>query len=280
MTSGTAAAAQGFGPIATLVKYLEFFRISFLSILAFRARYYVGIVSYIVYIAVYHAIWTAVYKHSTDIAGFDLASMTTYVAVGWISRSFMFNNLDRDIEARVIDGSLSMDLLKPVDFQGMQYARVFGEGLFRLVLFALPCAVVAFPMFGVSWPASFGAFLKFALSSALGALVFTNLNFMVGALALPLRSIEGIAWAKQNLFQFLSGLLVPFAFLPPGLATVLSWLPTAGISHTPLEFYLGRLPGAEGWNALALQAAWALITLLAGRALWNVLIRKVTIQGG
>jgi len=137
----------------------------------------VGIITYLIYIAVYYAIWRAVYASAPGgangpagagtggagsstlgvLSGFNLAQMTTYVAIGWVSRSFMFNNLDRDIERKVIDGSLSMDLLKPVDFQAMQYARVLGEGLFRLILFALPTALIAFPMFGIAAPSGIGA---------------------------------------------------------------------------------------------------------------------------
>lgn len=265
----------------SLAKYAEYFRISFLTILAYRARYYVGIITYLIYIAVYYAIWQAVFAHAdSGIDGFSLQEMTTYVAVGWITRSFMFNNLDREVEQKVIDGSLALDLIKPVDFQGMQYARAFGEGLFRLVLFALPTAVFAFPLFRVSAPASAFHAGAFFVSIVLGAVVMTNINFMVGSLAIPLRNIEGIAYAKQNLILFLSGLLVPFDLLPAGLAELLKALPFAAISYLPLKIYLGRFSPSETVWALGVQCAWAAALLLASRGLWSVFIRRVVIQGG
>lgn len=266
---------------ASCGKYAEYFRISFLNILAYRARYYIGIVTYLIYIAVYYAIWRAVYAHSASgIDGFNLQEMVTYVAVGWVVRSFMFNNLDREVEQKVIDGSLSLDLLKPVDFQGMQFSRAFGEGLFRLVLFAFPTALVAFPLFDVSMPASGAHAAAFAASALLGAFIMTSVNFIVGSLAIPLHNIEGIAYAKQNLIIFLSGLLLPFDMLPAGLAAVLKVLPFAGISYLPLKIYLGQYTGTEIWQALALQTFWAVALLAGSRVLFSFFMRKVVIQGG
>ncbi|MCX7719043.1 MAG: ABC-2 family transporter protein [Candidatus Sumerlaeaceae bacterium] len=263
-----------------MAKYLEYLRISFLNIFAYRARYYVGIVTYIIYIAIYYSIWKAIYDHSPSIDGLSPGQMTTYVAVGWISRSFFFNNLDREIERRVVDGSLAMDLLKPIDFQAMAYARTFGEMLFRLVLFALPTSVVAVMIFPVAPPASVPAAVAFVASSLMAALIYTNINFMIGSLAVPLKNIEGIAYAKQNLLLFLSGLVVPFDLLPAWIGGVLKVLPFAAISYLPLNIYLGRVTGGDLAVSLAVQAAWAVGLLVAARGLWNLFTRRIVIQGG
>jgi ABC-2 type transport system permease protein len=265
------------------MKYLEYFRISFLTILAYRARYYVGIATYLIYIALNTSVWGAVFRSSEGqqvIGGFTLTQITSWIAVGWVCRSFIFNNLDREIETKVVDGSLALDLLKPVDFQAMQYARVLGEGLFRLTLFAGPIALFAYPLFGVQGPASVVHLLSFGLSLILGALIFLHLNFMVGSLAIPLRNLEGISYAKNNLMLFFTGLLIPFSMLPEWASGILRWLPFAGISDTPLRIYLGQIQTGELVQVLGFQAAWCLIMLLAARSLWNLMISRVVIQGG
>jgi ABC-2 type transport system permease protein len=251
-----------------------------MNILAYRARYYVGIITYIIYIAIYYYIWRAIYAHSSVIDSFSLSQIVTYASVGWISRSFFFNNLDRDIERKVVDGSLSLDLLKPVDFQGMQYARVLGESLFRLVLFAAPTAVVAFALFPIKPPVSVAAGLAFMLSTLLACLVYTNINFLVGSLAIPLKNIEGIAYAKHNLILFLSGLLIPFDMLPKTLGTILTYLPFAAVSYLPLNIYIGRTTGPEIVQALLLQAFWMIALLLLSRKIWTWLMARIVIQGG
>src|SRR5204862_2945217 len=86
---------------------LPFARIGFLNMLAYRARYYVGVLTYLFNVAVYYFIWRAVFSHSTTVVGLSLGEMTTYLAVGWTIRSFYFNEIDRDIAAQVQEGRLA-----------------------------------------------------------------------------------------------------------------------------------------------------------------------------
>ena len=47
---------------------LSFARIGFLNMLAYRARYYVGVLTYLFNVAVYYFIWRAVFSHSPRFA--------------------------------------------------------------------------------------------------------------------------------------------------------------------------------------------------------------------
>src|SRR5271157_1956245 len=123
------------GPSSSIGKvvrlYWAFARVGFINTLAFRLRYYTGIVTYFIYVSVYYFIWKAIYQHSTSIEGFDFAHLLTYIGVGWIIRSFYFNNIDQDIAYLVLEGRLAMDLIKPVNIQMMYVARAAGESVFR-----------------------------------------------------------------------------------------------------------------------------------------------------
>jgi len=90
--------------------YAEFIRVGFVNTLAYRLRYYTGIVTYFIYVTVYYFIWKAIYARSSTIAGFDFSHILTYIAVGWIIRSFYFNNVDQDMANQVIEGKLAMRL--------------------------------------------------------------------------------------------------------------------------------------------------------------------------
>ena len=41
--------------------YAEFVRVGFVNTLAYRLRYYTGIVTYFIYVSVYYFIWKAIY---------------------------------------------------------------------------------------------------------------------------------------------------------------------------------------------------------------------------
>src|SRR5580700_4791362 len=96
-----------------LAPYAEFARVGFVNILAFRLRYFTGIITYLLNVTVYYFIWRAVYGSGPPIAGYSLAQMITYVSVGWIIRSFYWNTIDQEMAYEVIEGKIAMDLIKP-----------------------------------------------------------------------------------------------------------------------------------------------------------------------
>ena len=77
----------------------------------------VGVVNYMVYVAVYYYFWEALYADvpaGETRGGFTLQEMTTYVSVGWIMRSAYFSNADNILAARINKGEINSDLLRPV----------------------------------------------------------------------------------------------------------------------------------------------------------------------
>ncbi len=266
--------------LAAVPVYFEFARLAFLKILAYRLRYFTGILTYFINVSVYYFIWNAVYSGSGTVAGYDLSQMVTYVGVGWITRSFYFNNIDRDMAAEVLEGKISINLIKPVDTQLMYIAQTAGEACFRAVLFTLPITVVLFAVYPLRPPASPFAAAAYACSCLLSLLLFASMNFMVGTLALHIQSILGVIRAKFFVVEFLSGLLVPLNFFPDNIRRVLVFLPFPYVSFTPLEIYLGRSGGPAALRAIAVQALWVVVLYGAGRAFWKCSTRRLSIQGG
>ena len=132
------------------------------------------------------------YKSGQSIAGYNLAQMITYVSVGWIIRSFYWNTIDQEIAYEVLEGKITMDLIKPVSIPWMWISRAIGESAFRLGLLTLPTAVVVGFIFHVQAPSSRENFLLFMVA-VLGRffLKWRALNFMIGTCAIPLTSTSG-----------------------------------------------------------------------------------------
>jgi ABC-2 type transport system permease protein len=269
-----------------LVPYREFSRIGFVNILAFRLRYYTGIVTYLINVTVYYFIWSAVYGPASGsaagatLAGYNLPQMLTYVSVGWIIRSFYWNTIDQEIAYEVIEGKIAMELIKPVSVQWMWIARAVGESAFRLLMLTAPTAVVIALIFPVGGPASPAHFALFGLAVAGSFLLMAAINFMIGTCAIPLKSILALIRAKFWLIELLSGLLVPLRFFPAPLQAVSRWLPFEHIAYTPLQIYLGKLTLAQSGLALGREALWVALLLWLGHMWWNRATRKITIHGG
>lgn len=263
--------------------YLGFVSGTFQKMLAYRLRYYTGIVSYLIYVAINYFIWKAVFADREPgalINGYDLAGMTTYVAVGWIARSFYFNNVDREIGDQVQKGEIALALARPVSYQGTVIASAIGEGTFRFLCFTVPVGIVIFLCFPVAGPASVVSGCAFVVSIWLALLILTQLNFLVGMCAFPLKSIDGVMRAKHYLLEILSGLVLPVAMFPPWLVTTSKWLPFQQISYVPTSIWVGKLQGEELALALAQQAGWAALFTLACAFVWRRVTSRLTVQGG
>jgi ABC-2 type transport system permease protein len=264
----------------TLAPYAEFSRVGFVNILAFRLRYFTGIITYFLNVTVYYFIWSAVFHSAPTIAGYTLTQMITYVSVGWIIRSFYWNTIDQEMAYEVIEGKIAMDLIKPVSVQWMWMFRAMGESAFRLGLLTLPVAVVVAFVFPVQGPSSRENFALFVIGVIGSFFLMGAINFMIGTCAIPLKSILALIRAKFWLIELLSGLLIPMAFFPDKARTVLAWLPFEHIAYTPLQIYLGKLDRAAAFRALGIQWFWVIALLLLAHVWWERSVRKITIHGG
>jgi ABC-2 type transport system permease protein len=263
-----------------LIPYAEFSRVGFVNILAFRLRYFTGIITYFLNVTVYYFIWSAVYRSAQSIAGYNLAQMITYISVGWIIRSFYWNTIDQEMAYEVIEGKIAMDLIKPVSIQWMWISRAMGESAFRLGLLTFPTAIVVALVFPIQVPSSRENFVLF-LVGALGSFFLMGaINFMIGTCAIPLKSILALIRAKYWLIEILSGLLIPMAFFPQKLQKVLAWLPFEHIAYTPLQIYLGKLDHGAALRALATQWFWVVALLVLAHFWWNHSLHNITIHGG
>ncbi len=260
--------------------YAEFVRVGFVNTLAYRLRYYTGIVTYFIYVTVYYFIWKAIYEHSANIAGFDFSHILTYVALGWIIRSFYYNNIDQDMAYQVMEGKLAMDLIKPVNIQLMYMAQALGESMFRAVMLSLPTAIVLLLVYPVRGPASAHHLAAFLVSVVLSFFLVAAINFAVGTFAIRLKSILGLLRAKYFLLELFSGLLLPISFFPAIFQKMFSFMPFQYISYIPVLLYLGKIDGRAIAASLALQLFWVLAMVALGAAMWKWSSRRITIQGG
>ena len=115
---------------------------------------------------------------------------------------------------------------------------------------------------------------------ALGVLLVGAMNFIIGSLAVRMKTILGLLRAKFYVQELLSGLLVPMTMFPAAIAGALEWLPFQHIAYTPLRIYLGKLGTAELAQALAVQWAWAAALLAGGSLFWRWMAKRLTVQGG
>ncbi|MBI3680050.1 MAG: ABC-2 family transporter protein [Acidobacteria bacterium] len=259
---------------------LEFARIGFLDMLAYRLRYYTGVINYFLSVTVYYFLWKAVFAANPEFGGFRFDEMITYVTVGWIIRSLYFNNIDWDMATDIMEGKVSMVMMKPVNLPLTYIGKALGEAAFRTVLLSAPTSIVLALIFPVNPPRDAAHFSAFLLALAGSVLLVSSINFIIGSCAIELQSIQGLLRFKFWMQELLSGLLVPLTLFPAPLREISRWLPFEHIGYTPMMIYLGKIPGREIGRTLALELFWIVALLWFGNWFWNRLSRRITIHGG
>ncbi len=263
---------------------LAFVRISFLSMLAYRLRFYTGIVTYLIYVTVFTSIWSAVYHDPdsrTALAEFDSFDVLfSYFALGWLTRSFSFNTVDRELSDLVGSGQIASRVARPVSLHVQMLSAALGQTLFRLVCFTPLILIALATFYELEPPASLGAFLLFVVTLALAVVTFAEVNFLVGLIAFRTKSVQGIMHAKQTIVELLSGLLIPLSYFPDVLQTIARATPFPTLTSVPNRIYLGLATGREAAQSVAISVAWCIAFVFLAHVAGRAACRSLTVQGG
>ncbi|KQO18171.1 ABC-2 family transporter protein [Paenibacillus algorifonticola] len=260
--------------------YLDFIRIRFITMLAYRVNYYSGIVIYAINIGAYYFLWKAIFGEQQELAGFTVAQMTTYVAVSWMARAFYFNNLDREIANDIRDGSVATQMTRPYSYLLVKMMQGFGEGLFRLLLFMIPGMIIVCLIFPVTLPTDPMTWMIYLVMLLFSFLINSQINILTGLFAFFVENNEGMMRMKRVMVDLFSGVVVPIAFFPGWLAAIMKWLPFQAITYLPSSVFTGRTPGSEIAGVFGLQVVWFVVLLVPIWFTWRAARKRLFVQGG
>jgi ABC-2 type transport system permease protein len=280
-TAGRTAGPDRLREVAS--RYAGFAIMSVKEKLAYRFDFFSSLAISLVCMVLLVYLWRAVYRSATSL-DLPLRDLLTYVClgqafnfarIGWAQRRLLFS-INHSLET----GNIVFDLLRPADYQAMQFAQVLGQYLTEMVLINAPAYVVALVAFGIAPPASPAAALGFGLSLVGAFLVAFSLDFLLMILAFWTFSAGGIIYARRAAVDLLAGSIIPLALFPDWLRTIALALPFQSLANVPISIYLGRITGAAIWWNFLVQLGWALALALLTRLIWLRALRRLVIQGG
>jgi ABC-type uncharacterized transport system permease subunit len=246
---------------------------------AYRADYLLQLVGLLVQVYLLRVVWVAVYGHRQVMAGVSLPEQIAYSSIVTVQAWLIGPAVLWNLTARVRDGTIGMDLLRPIGF--LQQVVIGGAGA---TVARLPFAVVVVPLAlligRAAPPVSALAAVQYVLALLIGWVVTALLGATVGMLAFWTLEATGALAVYQLVSSFLAGSLVPLWFMPPALRAIAAALPFEASSYAPLAVYLGYSQGTTAWLLLAEQAGWAIAAWVLLRLTWSRAIRRVIIQGG
>ncbi len=266
----------------TLERYYALFSANLQQTMAYRFGFFTSFLGEVVKICVMLAVWMAVYRQRSTIAGFDYPMMVTYLLVSQtVNNVYGFkNDAERLISKRILDGSIVFDLLRPVGFVNARLAENAGQTVLQAVFSGL--TLLCFKLFlpELSGPASLVYCLLFAVSMCAGFFIMFSVSAISGLLAFWLMNNWGLRSAKAAIVNFFSGALVPIAMMPGWMQGVMEALPFKNIVYVPTMIYVGQYDIRETFVRIGMQIFWAAVMWLLAKALCGLAIRRVSINGG
>ena len=247
--------------------------------LAYQVWFWIGLVLNVISMSIVVFFWRAIYADTESISGLARHQTITYVLLAFIFRPLTDNDLVWEFGSNLREGMMIHHLLRPVNFQGMNYAQMLSGLIMRLVL-NIPMVLVAVLLFDLQLPSHPATWLAFIVSALLGFTVMFYFNWFLACFTFYTTEIWGLGVLIEGMTFFLSGALVPLVMMPEWLRTLVLSVPFAQALAVPVGLLTGITPLREAPNVWLIQVIWIISMWIISTLFFRVAIRKITVQGG
>ena len=206
--------------------------------------------------------------------------MLLYVIINTFMLQLTRTNVAGMIETAMVDGTISMELLRPISYKGYMLAQALGKNIYGSLTATLPVLVLSlFLLSGAALPDGIHMLL-FTLSALLGIMLMFEVTYLAGLLAFWLHRCWFIRFYLNGLRSIFGGTLVPIWFYP-GLLKALSYcLPFRYMTFEPINLFLMKTPANRAWVPLLAASLWLMGLSLLDRLVWRAATRRLTVNGG
>lgn len=266
-----------------LKTYLPFATNEFQRILSYKANVLMFIIGDGLILLATYFLWRAIYQSSPEqiINGFTYSEMIIYVLMSFMVAGLINTDIGYSVSSEVKDGSIAMNLIRPISFQMRMLFQSIGGLLYNFLVIFLGASIFI-TFYALQNQLTFTLFqiITFFLSIVFGFLLNFFFMYGFGLLAFKLTNMWGMSQIIGAIFNLLSGTLIPIAFFPLWAQPLFNFLPFSSMIYTPTMIYLGKLTEMEIVAALGLQLVWIVILSTISRMLWKTLIKQLVILGG
>lgn len=252
---------------------------------AYKGRFYLFIIRKFLGMFIYYYLWMAIYASSAaeQLGGFSRSEMILYVFMSYTISDIVMIGISSEIGRDVLDGSVAMNLIKPINYRLYLTFKAMGIMIYRVVVpsvfiwTGLEIYKVAELGMAVSRPDELALAL---LSMILSFFIYVFFDYCFGMLAFVTTYIFGMNIIKNAALNFLTGKLIPISFFPAFLQEIFSFLPFTAMTYVPVMIYLGKYSGIEALRQLGKQVFWVVVLYLLGSLLWKKIEKRIVILGG
>ena len=247
--------------------------------MAYQIWFWIGLVLNIISMAILVFFWRAIYAETASISGLALDQTLRYILLAFIFMPLTSSDLVWEFGSNLREGMMIHHLLRPINFQGMNYAQSLGTLVTRLAL-QIPMVFVAVLLFGLRFPSDLATWGAFLVSALLGYTVMFFFYWFLACLTFYTTEIWGLGVLIEGMNFFLSGSLVPLVMMPDVVRKVVLAIPFAQALGVPVSLLTGITPLSEAPQVWLTQVLWIVGMWILSSLFFKVAVRKITVQGG
>lgn len=265
--------------------YLPFMENELKRNLAYKGSFYLFILTSFFSSFIAYYLWMAIYGSSGSgiLGGLARNEMTIYVFMTYVTSNVVTVGIAHEISDNVMEGSVAMNLIKPIDYRLSLIFKAFGTVAYR---FLAPSVFVwigveIYKVKALGMPVvNIQNVVLYLVSCFMSFLIYVLFDFCFGMVAFVTTYMFGMMMAKEALMAFLTGQLIPISFFPEALQRFFDFLPFSSMLYTPVMIYLGKYTGSGLLFILVRQLVWIIILYVLGTVLWGKITKRVVILGG
>ena len=269
--------------VSQIKKYLSIFRIRFIYAVQYRVVVFSLLFTGFLWGLMLVLAYAAFYRADPDAFPMTLSQTISYM---WLQQAFLilFSVVfaDDETESSIENGSITYELVRPVDLYARWYIRACA-GRAAFTVFRLPLLIVVFFLpapYNMAPPPDVFQFAVFLPSAVLALCVTAAFTMLMYVSLFYTTSYGGVRVMLIAATAFFTGAVIPFPFLPVPVRTVLELLPFAAMQNMPLRIYSGNIAGADALRGVAFQLIWLVVLITVGKIAMDRALHKVIVQGG
>lgn len=263
--------------------YLPFTINTFQMLLSYKANVIIFMLGEWMMLTVSFFLWKAIFSSSPErvIKGFTLNEMILYIIISFLTTLITSVDISFDISREVKDGTIAINLIRPVSYEKRMLFQAFGGVLYNfIIIFVAAFAVINVIVYSSSDFSGNYNIPLYLLSMTMGIFINFYFSYSFGLLSFKLTNMWGMSQIMGAVMQLLSGALIPVVFFPGVFRNLITLLPFSSIVYTPTMIYLGKLQGMEAYQAVGMQLFWIIMMMLLSKGIWKSMVRHLTILGG
>lgn len=229
---------------------------------------------------VYVSFWKALYSERETIAGLTMQQTLTYIILARMIAPLVQWGYTQDFGYWIREGTISSELLRPVDFQERIFIGHLTRTFVALAQQLLVTGSFAVLVFDIRLPTDPLIWLSFLISLLLGCSILFCFDWIFGCMAFYSTEVWGLQVVRGSVLVLFSGVLLPLTMLPSALQTLAKWMPFAQSVSIPVSLLSGITPLNQLGSIWLQQLAWLAVMLILSRLMFQFSVRKITVQGG